>query len=472
MSTIHGEIEFEFRGDEEGGGEFLACGKVLHSLMMLLANDKVDEAAELLAACAENMGDELLEEMTQGGASRRIMASMARMFFRANDFGRAAICAQKIGDFEMAAQFLEANYDLVHAAEYYLKASKLDKAGALFERNLNFERAAEIYLQMRDYTRAAENLERAGNHFRAGQLYFKMSRWDRAMEELQRVPAENPHFPDAGLWLGHMLEKSGNRQMAMQQYLEVVRDRPVSNQTLEIYLRLARICDERGQKQQAIDLVKQMLAFNPKHEGTRELAVKLGLSAPGDQHGEDIIIDVEGEPVDMTSEVVMELKNSLPRIKRVDRLVAVDRDFEFLRRVPLFARLSLDELKYVQSMCEKVTFSAGRHLIRQGRPGEMLYVLVRGKVEVSSTRPGGKRTKLGELGPGAHVGEMALLDDAPTSADIVAVEQVLAFCLRRHRFQELLQGNERIQLGIYSVMVNTLAKRLREANVKLAEVSK
>jgi CRP-like cAMP-binding protein len=174
----------------------------------------------------------------------------------------------------------------------------------------------------------------------------------------------------------------------------------------------------------------------------------------------------------MTSEVVMELKNSLPRIKKVDRLVAVDRDFEFLRRVPLFARLSLDELRYVQSMCEKVTFPAGSYLIRQGRPGEMLYVLVRGKVEVSSTAPGGKRTKLVVLGPGAHVGEMSLLDDAPTSADIVAIEPVLAFCLSRHRFQELIHGNERIQLGIYSVMVKSLAKRLREANTQLAEAGR
>ena len=47
MGTIHGEIEFEFRGDEEGGGEFLSCGKVLQSLMMFLSQDQIDEAAKL-----------------------------------------------------------------------------------------------------------------------------------------------------------------------------------------------------------------------------------------------------------------------------------------------------------------------------------------------------------------------------------------------------------------------------------------
>ena len=66
---------------------------------------------------------------------------------------------------------------------------------------------------------------------------------------------------------------------------------------------------------------------------------------------------------------------------------------------------------------------------------------------------------------------MALLDDALTSASVVAVEAVNAYKLPRTRFEELMQANERIQLRIYRVLIGTLLSRLREANAKLAAIS-
>ena len=455
MARMHGEMEFEFRDDEDGDGEFVACGKVIQFLKNHLAKGELDEAASLLASCAENVGDDLIREVTSGGASKQIMGSLAEMFYKARDFERAARCAEQAGRPDIAAKFLEANYDLEQAAEHYLKANDLAKAAELFERNLSFDRAAELLLKMKDFPRAAENLERAGNYFYAGQLYLKMSRWDKAVEVLQRVDNMAQHFIPSTRLLGQVLEKTGNNNMAMQRYLEVVRNRPLDAETLEIHYRLAKLCAQQGHTRQAEQLINGVLGLDPNHEGARQVVAQIGGGGAAAQAP-------AGAPA------ALDLGEAAPGEDADDRIVGVDRDFEFLRQVPLFAELSLDELKYVQTMCEKVSYAAGARLITLGQPGEALFVLAHGKVAVTTPGAGGEDKEVAELGPGVHVGEMSLLDESPTSANVMAKEPVVAYRLPRQRFEELLQANERIQVRIYRVLIGTLTQRLREATAKAA----
>ena len=455
MARMHGEMEFEFRDDDGGDGEFIACGKVVQFLKNHIAKGELDQAASLLASCAENVGDELIKEVTTGGASKQILGSLAEMFYKARDFARAAQCAEQAGRPDIAAKFLEANYDLEQAAEHYLKANNLAKAAELFERNLNFDKAAELYLKMKDYPRAAEMLERAGNYFYAGQLYLKMSRWDKAVEVLQRIDNMAQHFIPSTRLLGQVLEKTGNHQMAMQRYLDVVRNRPIDAETIEIHYRLARLCADQGHHGQARKLIDGVLGLQPDHEGAKQVVALLGAGAPA-------AAPSAGAPP------TLDLGQDAAGAGSQDRLVGVDRDFEFLRQVPLFRELALDELKYVQSVCEKGSYAAGAKLISLGQPGEALFVLARGKVSVTTPGPDGSETEVAELGPGVHVGEMSLLDDSPTSANVTAKEDVVAYRLPRRRFEELLQANERIQVRIYRVLIGTLTQRLREANQKAA----
>jgi len=461
MARMHGEMEFEFREDDEGEGEFLACGKVVQFLKNHIAKGHLDEAASLLASCAENVGDELIQDITTGGASKQILGALAEMFFKARDFARAAQCAEAAGRPDIAAKFLEANYDLEQAAEHYLQAGNLAKAAELFERNLTFDRAAELFLKMKDYPRAAENLERAGNYFYAGQLYLKMSRWDKAVEVLQRIDSMGQHFIPSTRLLGQVLEKTGNTQMAQQRYLEVVRNRPIDGETLEIHYRLARLLADQGHHSQARQLLDGVLGLKPDHEGAQQVVALLGADGAS-------AAAQASQPAAGGASQALDLGETADVSAGQDRLVGVDRDFEFLRQVPLFHELALDELKYVQSVCEKSSYAAGARLITQGQPGEALFVLAQGKVAVTAPGPDGSQTEVAELGPGVHVGEMALLDDSPTSANVVAKEKVVAYKLPRKRFEELLQANERIQVRIYRVLIGTLTQRLREANEKAA----
>ncbi|NOZ85784.1 MAG: cyclic nucleotide-binding domain-containing protein [Deltaproteobacteria bacterium] len=462
MTRIHGEIEFEFKEDGSGEGEFLACGKVVNLLKNHVARGQLDEAAGLLASCAENVGDELISDITSGGASKQTMGDLAEMFFKARDFNRAAKCAYSAGRFDLAAKFLEADYDLERAAGLYLKAGKIAKAAELFEKNLTFNKAAELFLKMKDFPRAAENLERAGDYFNAGQLYLKMARWDKAVDVLQRLDKMAAHFVPGVKLLGQVLERTGNSQLAMQKYLEVVKSKPLDAESLEIHYRLAKLCADNGFQQQAGQLLNGILGLAPQHQGAREVAKTLGLLQADQARARQNAI--EPVPLDLSEKEL--------GTEGADRLVGMDKDFEFLRRVPLFSELSLDELKYVQSLCEKKRYQDGQTLITEGTPGEALFVLARGKVKVvtstGDSAASDHGTVVAELGPGAHVGEMALLDDFPTSASVICEGNVVAFKLARRRFSDLVESNERIQVRIYKVLIKTLTKRLREANEKLA----
>lgn len=67
------------------------------------------------------------------------------------------------------------------------------------------------------------------------------------------------------------------------------------------------------------------------------------------------------------------------------------------------------------------TFGRGATLLNEGDVGDFCYLILSGKVEVFRMSGEGK-SKLGELGEGGIVGEMALIDPAPRSASVVAVE--------------------------------------------------
>ncbi|CAM9977148.1 unnamed protein product [Sphacelaria rigidula] len=82
---------------------------------------------------------------------------------------------------------------------------------------------------------------------------------------------------------------------------------------------------------------------------------------------------------------------------------------------------------------EKETRAAGEWLMKEGEPGDAMYVIQTGKLEVYV---GGKLTR--HVGRGAAVGELALLYHTPRSASVKAIEDCVLFTLHRSKFREML----------------------------------
>jgi CRP-like cAMP-binding protein len=125
-----------------------------------------------------------------------------------------------------------------------------------------------------------------------------------------------------------------------------------------------------------------------------------------------------------------------------------------LAQVPLFNGLSRRHLRRIAKLARIRRFAAGSALIRAGDSGRSFYVLLDGTARV--VRPSGRSRR---LGAGDYFGEMALLDGAPRSADIVAEGEVLTLTIDRPRFAKLL----RAEPALAQALLSTLAGRLRAA---------
>lgn len=99
----------------------------------------------------------------------------------------------------------------------------------------------------------------------------------------------------------------------------------------------------------------------------------------------------------------------------------------------------------------------------QGDAGVGLYVIKSGKVRIiQASNPDRAEEVLGTAGPGEVLGEMALLDDLPRSASVVAQEDVTALLLPVWEFRAALRNHPDITLKLLAA----LSRRLRKAEAR------
>ena len=86
----------------------------------------------------------------------------------------------------------------------------------------------------------------------------------------------------------------------------------------------------------------------------------------------------------------------------------------------------------------RLEFPAGYQLIRQGDLGDQAWLVESGKLEVIQVTDAGSKS-LAVVGPGAIVGEMALIDNGPRTATVVAFTDIVCLELTRDVFEQLLR---------------------------------
>ena len=106
---------------------------------------------------------------------------------------------------------------------------------------------------------------------------------------------------------------------------------------------------------------------------------------------------------------------------------------EEMRRVPLFADCTREQLARIDRLGARIDVAAGRTLTREGAAGRECFVALDGTAVVS--RHG---RAVGVIGPGSVVGEMALLDDAPRNATVVTATPMRLLVLDGREFARLL----------------------------------
>jgi HEAT repeat protein len=125
----------------------------------------------------------------------------------------------------------------------------------------------------------------------------------------------------------------------------------------------------------------------------------------------------------------------------------------FLRNVPLFAALPPQELEPIAAVGEEEVFSEGELLAVRGEPGDTLYVIVDGQVQVL----GAAEQELAVLGPGDFIGEMAVISSKPRAASLLATSDVRVLELHKPAFEAILRERPETALAMMRILCDRLA---------------
>ncbi len=132
--------------------------------------------------------------------------------------------------------------------------------------------------------------------------------------------------------------------------------------------------------------------------------------------------------------------------------MARDEKIDLLRTVPLFHGLRQRELERISALADIIDLPADRRIMSQGDRGAEMFVLVSGAARVE--RDG---NVLADAGPGAVLGEIALLDGGPRTATVTLTEASRLLVLARREFQTLIDEFPDVRLHVFE----TVARRLR-----------
>jgi len=131
----------------------------------------------------------------------------------------------------------------------------------------------------------------------------------------------------------------------------------------------------------------------------------------------------------------------------------------------MFSSFEARELRDIAALAVRRSFAPREAIVTKGDPGEGLYVLLEGRVKVTSANHQGGGTALNIMGRGEVFGEVALLDGYPRSATVTAIDACEAAFIHQEAFRSLLLDNPR--LGVK--LLELLARRLRQLTERVED---
>jgi CRP-like cAMP-binding protein len=127
-------------------------------------------------------------------------------------------------------------------------------------------------------------------------------------------------------------------------------------------------------------------------------------------------------------------------------------DPTLLGNIPLFSKLSVEEVAALTGLLRARKFAASEPVVYIGDDGSEFYVVQLGKVAVSHPDETGKEVVLAELGPGNFFGEISLLDGGPRTATVRAATDVTLLSLERGAFVQFLLKHPSAAVHILTIL--------------------
>ena len=136
-----------------------------------------------------------------------------------------------------------------------------------------------------------------------------------------------------------------------------------------------------------------------------------------------------------------------------------------LSRIPLFKRLTPEELEQLAKEVDQVKFDAEEIIFNERDKGDALYVLESGSVRIWVLDEDVKPVTLKELEPGEFFGELAVLDRGPRSTNATAITEATLHRLSSDDFQAFLMQHPDVAIDV----ICEIGARMRQTNALVSQ---
>ncbi len=124
----------------------------------------------------------------------------------------------------------------------------------------------------------------------------------------------------------------------------------------------------------------------------------------------------------------------------------------------LFGELDEETFDDIEAESDWVEVHRGEVLMRQGAPGDSMYILIRGRLEARITNEDGKQVTVGRVTPGESVGEMSMFTGEPRTTDVVAVRDTALVKFSKEGFDRLMEKYPHVIQEITKVVIGRLQR--------------
>ena len=140
-------------------------------------------------------------------------------------------------------------------------------------------------------------------------------------------------------------------------------------------------------------------------------------------------------------------------------------DYDRLKQISLFKDLTDAELEIVMKKVFEKPYKKGATLFVEGMPGEVLYIVTEGGVEITKKTKGGDTT-IAQIGPGEIVGEMSLIDAGVRTASGKTNMDSKLVVITKKSFTDILESDPAIAAKILMALLRIVNGRLRTTDKK------
>ncbi len=193
------------------------------------------------------------------------------------------------------------------------------------------------------------------------------------------------------------------------------------------------------------DELMQQIAIHGDAQSAADELIEAALQQGAPDNATVLVVDVVDEVAD-------------------DRAMRVRRRLEAIQSVTIFRYLPFPDLMRVAGIAQELSWPANTPFFREGEQGSSMYILLEGKVVVSKSE-----VELTTLQPGAHFGEMALIERARRSATVSARTDCAVLMIDREAFYGLL-AEEQTAVKLLWGLVRMLNARLRMTSDELTSL--